>query len=352
MKKLLFSIILVFLFVLAGCQTPADPDTGVSEAPPFDGPVDVPTLQTAVLQEFVSGFDIHYVQKNIYDGEGSHQLCPLTEKQSDNIREILNMNSWVAATDIPEISLDAHYVLCDEAGNSMFIADWDTERALALVKDPDTGAPSYLYSIPPAVLDQFNDYMSGLSFLPGVISYPEDQYYDLFRADPGLIVLVDQANEDVSFSDDQLAAYAIQSMAYQGGYDYETGNTTAEYDAVTQRHFGRSIQNFDNSMSKTLDNGRVTATGWSFDGSVHLVLDHVVEEKSGVVTAVFRCYFLSDSLWTEETISQHKLEHRREYLLAGADEDFPAPSLVEVSFEIRNDDAGSYVFYHSLKVLD
>lgn len=179
-------------------------------------------------------------------------------------------------------------------------------------------------------------------------------YFDLFRADDGLIILLGLAEPGVGgFSDDQLSAYALHTLAYQGGYDYETGLSREDMNAVTQKHFGRDIQNFENSMTTVLDSGRVTATGWSFDAGVHLVLDGEPEERDGATAARFKCYELSDGLWFSDEMDQEKLEHAREYLLSGDDGEFPAPRLVEIVFEERYDEQtqSPYVLYRSLTIL-
>ncbi len=179
-------------------------------------------------------------------------------------------------------------------------------------------------------------------------------YYDLFRADDGLIILLGLARPgEGGFSDDQLSAYALHTLAYQGEYDYETGLDREDMNAVAQKHFGRDIQNFENSMTTVLDTGRVTATGWSFDAGAHLVLDGAPEERDGAAAARFKCYELSDGLWFSDEMDQEKLEHAREHLLSGDDEGFPAPRPVEIVFEERYDEYTQepYVFYRSLTVL-
>lgn len=177
------------------------------------------------------------------------------------------------------------------------------------------------------------------------------KYYDLFQADPGLITLLGLLEDAGSgFTDDQLSAYAITMLAVEGRYDYETGVTQDEMNAVTQKYFGQSIQNFENSMTTILDNGKVTATGWSFDSSAFLVLDGEPENHDGVITACFKCYQLSDSVWLDQEIEQYKLDHIKDYLLAGDDEDFPEPQLVKIVFEECFDEVSRnpYVFYHNI----
>ncbi len=177
------------------------------------------------------------------------------------------------------------------------------------------------------------------------------RYYDLFQSDPGLVVLFGlMEGADGGFTDDQLCAYAITALAVEGRYDYETGVAAQELDAIAQKHFGRSIGNFENSMTTVLDDGRVTATGWSFDGSVFLALDGRAQERDGATAARFRCYQLSDSVWLDQEIEQEKLDHIKDYLLSGDDADFPEPRMVEIVFEERMDEASQrpYVFYHSI----
>jgi len=176
------------------------------------------------------------------------------------------------------------------------------------------------------------------------------EYYDLFEADPGLTVLFGLMENGADFTDEQLCAYAITILGWEGRYEYETGVTKEEMNTITQKHFGRDIENFENDMTTVLEDGRVTATGWSFDSSVYLALDGPAVEQDGVITGTFRCYQLGDSIWLDDEVEEDKLANKKEYLLSGNDEDFPEPIRVEVVFEERFDpeSQSSYVFYHSI----
>lgn len=348
MKQMMLAVLTALLLLLTACQSPAAevPPSGSAE-PPVDfsdsspSPVDLP--------EFITEFAFDRADWLDVNRDREFRICLLDESQTALLHDLLALDRWTPAADVPAVGLEPAYILYSRDGSSLTVTYWDADSCLVVAKGGTAADNIYLYHAPVSILDAYNDFMSGLTPLPGTAASTSEHYYDLFRADPGLVTL-----SGSPFTDDQLAAYAIQTMAYQGRYDFEKGNSKEEFDAVTQKHFGLSIQNYDNSMSKTLDSGRVTATGWSFDSSVYMVLNGDPTGLDGIMTGTFQCYDFSDSLWTDGEFPQEKLDHIKEYLLTGNDDDFPEPYLVEIAFEERFDEETQtpYVFYHSLKVLE
>jgi hypothetical protein len=175
------------------------------------------------------------------------------------------------------------------------------------------------------------------------------EYYDLFAADPGFIILGDSP-----FSDDDLSAYAITRQAAEDHYEWETGCDPQDLTAITQKYFGLNIGNFENGATTVLDSGNVTATGWDYNGGVYMVLDRQTADDDGVITATFRRYYVGEDVWLDDLLPQETLAHMREYLLTGHDEGFADYQLVEVTFEEKSDTDGqsSYLFYHSIQTLE
>lgn len=481
MKKILCAALAALLLLACGCQTPG-PDPAPDAPSPTPEAVPSPTApeQTgplAELPDFIAAFTFTQVHSlDVSTGEMRYDVCTLDDTRRAQLVELLDMAHWQTAADVPEMGLGGTYFLIDEEGHTLTLDTWNEDFCLVLGKD---GNDSYLYFAPKNVLGVFNDYVSGLTYLPDFVadfqfdnirldhtpaddgdyyldyaaylldeaqqaryleilapetwsnvtnfpaeSYPmysasydlagnridvnpwpgeehclincfpaeggvrrywgspsvlEDMqafieslsplgyidntaktYYDLFRADHGFDCLIALITPDGSISDDQMSAYVIETMAYAGLYEYDIGIPVSEFDAVTQKHFGRTIGNLDNSMTKPVEGtDSFTATGWDVPYGIYPVLSgEPQEDENGVVTAQFLCYALDDSLWWDDTFDQFKLDHRDEYLLTGNDGDFPEPQLVEIVFEIRQDFvenegySSPYVVYHSLKAAE
>ena len=354
MKKLFCGAIAALMTLsLAGCRTAGQPDPS---SPPPSAPTDTPVISTGpetALPDYVSDFrfDMLRAYGDETDPDRSTAYA-LTGEQAARLRDALSAEEWTAAEDLPPVDFETAYLISDGAGNRLQLAAWDGERCLVNCFDAHGETDVQRYFAPAGALDDVAGVVKDTAPL-GVIEPEAEEYYDLFRSDASLPPLVGLMEEggDGSFSDDQMAAYAIQTLGSQGLYDYDTGVPRETLAAVTDKHFGRTVQNYDNSMTYVLDSGNVTATGWSFDNSVYLVLDGQSTKQDGIVTARFKCYNLSDALWTDGGIDQQKLDHVREYLLTGTDGDFPAPELVEISFAPSSEDGwqSQYVFYESMK---
>jgi len=118
-------------------------------------------------------------------------------------------------------------------------------------------------------------------------------YYQMFRNDPGFLVLGSASGE---ISDHQMATYAILRMGES--YSYENGNSREEYNAITQKYFGRNIQNFDNGATETIPGtDRIRATGWSFDSTTLVLPKDIRDNGDGTLTGDFYCLNIPDSYW-------------------------------------------------------
>ena len=359
MKKLFCGALAALMTLsLAGCRTAAQPE---QPSPSQPAPSDTPVISAGPevsepdrLPEYVSDFRFDMIRA--YGDENDRDRSTayaMTAEQTARLRDALAPDEWTTAAFLSAVDYKTSYLISDGDGNNLLLAALETEHCLISCFDA-SGKINRMqrYFAPAKVLDSIAGIVSGAAPL-GVIEPEAEEYYDLFRPDAGLPPLIGLMEDggDGSFSDDQMAAYAIQTLGSQDLYADEVGVPRETLDAVTDKHFGRTVQNYDNSMTCVLDSGNVTATGWSFDSSVYLVLDGQSTEQDGTITARFKCYNLSDSLWMDGEIDQQRLDHVREYLLTGNDGDFPAPELVEITFAPSSEDGwqGQYVFYESMK---
>ena len=93
-----------------------------------------------------------------------------------------------------------------------------------------------------------------------------------------------------------MATYAILRMGES--YSYENGNSREEYNAITQKYFGRNIQNFDNGATETIPGtDRIRATGWSFDSTTLVLPKDIRDNGDGTLTGDFYCLNIPDSYW-------------------------------------------------------
>jgi len=162
-------------------------------------------------------------------------------------------------------------------------------------------------------------------------------YYDLFQADSGFLGLHSEAGE---FTDASLSTYAL----IKGGYEMPI----SEADAIIERHFGRKIQNYDNGTSYTIPGtDRIALPGGCGYPEAYMVLiGDLTENSDGSVTGTFKNYSL-DAIW--EDYERRRYDTVREYLLSGKASNSPKPELLRVTFEVREDAGGEYLFYHSVE---
>ncbi len=176
-----------------------------------------------------------------------------------------------------------------------------------------------------------------------------EKYYDYFRENNQIVVLLDYPYNENGFTDDAMAAFAIMSLE---NYDYEKGNTMEEYHAITEKYFGRRIENFNNSMSEIIPRtNMVRATGWSFNSSVFMILKSLVDEPDGSKTAEFYTLNISDSVFTN--LPQKTAEEMKRDLLSGNFSVYGEPFITRLKFEEKTDENGNmYLKYLELKILD
>lgn len=369
MKKTILAALLACLLLLSGCQkapaqesetptpTPTPTQDQTAETPPASPDPetsDDPAHETPEFPQFLKDFTFFRADTLAPNAPElqfvTHCLDP--EEQGE-LQTVLDMGSWWEATDVPAMGLEGATTFYDEEGHTLVIDNWGEETCLILAK---SGSDSYLYFAPYSVLENMRAFVDRLTPL-GIIDPTAAWYFDLFWNDPGFDALVALCGDNGAISDDQLAAYALTVLGYEGAIDHEVGVPAEDINAITRKHFGRPMDSFDNSMSKTLPSGNVTATGWDVNFSAAMVLIGGPEtDEYGNITATFYQYLLGDDLWLDGDMDPVRLDHLREYLLTGNDDGFPRPTRVSVTFRIESETVygvwREYLVYDAVRMMD
>lgn len=171
-------------------------------------------------------------------------------------------------------------------------------------------------------------------------------YYQMFRNDTAFKVLGSKSGD---LTDDQMATYAVLKM---DNYSYQDGNTKEEYNAITQKYFGRDIQNFNNGSTETIPGtDKIRATGWSYDNGVYIIAKDIWDNGNGSMTGDFYCINVPDSHWTGEA---REFEEAESALLDGDISSFTDCdiSIKRVVFEVKTENGKQYFKYRSVKNLE
>ena len=171
-------------------------------------------------------------------------------------------------------------------------------------------------------------------------------YYQMFRNDTAFKVLGSTTGD---FNDDQMATYAILKMDH---YSYENGNTKEEYNAITQKYFGRDIKNFNNGATETIPGtGKIRATGWSYDNGVYVIVKDVWDNGDGSMTGDFYCVNIPDSHWTGK---DGEFEEAENALLNGDISSFTDCniSIKRVVYEVKVENGKQYFKYRNVQNLE
>jgi hypothetical protein len=337
------------LLVLAACSA-TQSDSSASLSPEDSQPAASDSATPGDLPDFVLDFQFDQLELNntpAANGDGylDYLVYLLSGDETAQLSELLDPSSWTPVPVLSDIVCETYARYFDHDGNQLVISTWDNESCLVTCIPAEGDVVRYY--APLSVLESVQTFNEALTPL-GAVDYTAQEYFDLFGSDPGFITL-----GDTPFSDDDLSAYAITRQAAEDNYEWETGCAPEELDAITQKYFGLTIQNYENSMTTVLDSGNVTATGWDYNGGVYMVLDGQPTEDNGVITATFRQYRVSEDTWLEGWLPQETLDHMSAYLLTGQDEGFVQYQLVKVVFEVKSDaeTQSSYLFYHSIQTL-
>lgn len=175
-----------------------------------------------------------------------------------------------------------------------------------------------------------------------------EEYYDYFYENNQLVTLLDGANGG-NFSDDDMAAFATLRLKNP---DLENGNRKEEYNNITEKYFGKKINNFNNSKTY-IDSvtGLIKSTGWSFDSTVFMSLISLTDNEDGTKTADFYVVNISDGIF--EDIQKTSAEIKSDMLNRRFDEYGEKIPVVRINFEEKKDDDGNmYIKYLSLKYVE
>ncbi len=171
-------------------------------------------------------------------------------------------------------------------------------------------------------------------------------YYQMFRNDTAFKVL---GSESGNFDDSQLATYAVLKI---DTYSYEDGNTKEEYNAITQRYFGRNIKNFNNGSTEIIPGTDIVrATGWSYDNSMFVIAKDIWDNGDGTMTGDFYCINISDSYWTGR---DGEFEEAESALFNGDISPFTDcfTSIKRIVYEVKEENGEQYFKYHSVKDME
>lgn len=319
------------------------------EPTPTLTPTPEPTPTSPPAPQF---FSFTRADRRDIDAERNSQIFLLSQAESDTLNQLLRTGEWTEATDVPAMGLEPPYVFYEKNGDHLSLNRWSAGRCLMVKRYADDAERIDRYYAPESVMDSVLAFMSECTPLPGKLNGQSEWYFDLFHKDPAFKMLVNFQDES---SDARMAAYAICRMGRMGDYSYEEGNTKEEYDVITEKYFGKKITNFDNGASEFIPGtDRIRATGWSFNGSIFMVLkSDITQNPDGTQTADFYAYEVSDSFWEDH--NRAYLEKTKEELLTGNTELYSEPSVVRVVYEIKNEILDgvqeSYLTYKNVTIL-
>jgi hypothetical protein len=178
------------------------------------------------------------------------------------------------------------------------------------------------------------------------------KYYDYFRNNNWQItaILAFTNNKEYDFSDDALSTFAIMGAK---DYRWEDGKTKEELNAITEKYFGKTIKNFQNSVTKIISStGNITAKGYSYDSSSYMILKDIKYNSDNTVTADFYALTISDSFWMDNNDAVKNLDVKND-LQCGKFEQYGNPDIIRLVFEEKTDENGNmYLKYLSIKALE
>lgn len=172
-----------------------------------------------------------------------------------------------------------------------------------------------------------------------------EEYFDYFYENNEIITLL-ECNEE--FSDSQMAAFAVLSLKNP---NFENGNSKEEFDDITEKYFGRKIENFNNSMTYIdSKSGLIKPTGWSFDSTVYMSLIDLIENEDGTKTADFYAINVGDG--DDIVVKKTASEKKQDILNKNFKEYGENISIVRLLFEEKKDENGDmYLKYLQLNTV-
>lgn len=228
--------------------------------------------------------------------------------------------------------------------NKVYVLKGDQWGVITLDKNLNASKPDWSAPIPNEIHRSYDSYMpNGYSMTDAQI-----QVSELFTNDTGFKIL---GSESGQISDQQMAIYASMHMQ---NYSYETGNTRAEYDALTMKYFGKKLTDYTGGSMFEFIPGtdRIRAVGFSYDSGMYALLRSLTQ-SNGSYTGQFYCVNISDSYWDD---SPYDFAAVKRMLYNGEWGPLLQPGLSielrEVVFSLAQEaDGVNYPVYKSVKLL-
>ena len=194
---------------------------------------------------------------------------------------------------------------------------------------------------------------SNISVPSDSVSAPDElktQMGELLTKDIGFQFL---GSTDGVVTDAQMAAYAVVKME---NYNWETGNTREEFDAVTLKHFNKKLTDYtNNGMTEAHPDNpdRIRAVGWGYETNYHALPHSLTESGENRYVGQFYCLHVPYSFDDDWPYSEDETES----MLSEGDwlafvQFGRSPSLIEVTFTVGQEPDGTdYPIYESVKIL-
>lgn len=244
----------------------------------------------------------------------------------------------------PEYVYLSTLIYDDYQKDTYFVFDGKRWGILQLEDDLTANPPDWTAQVPKEVTERYSFYAPN-----GYSASKEDiQISALFENDVGFKIL---GSENGDISDEQMAIHASMHME---NYSYENGNIRAEYDALTEKYFGKTLTDYTGGGMFEFIPGtdRIRAVGWSFNSGMY-TLPRSVSLSNGQYTAQFYCIDVPDSYWDD---SPYGFADVRRMLYGGEWGPFIESGLTfqlrEVVFALgKGADGGDYPIYKSVRIL-
>jgi hypothetical protein len=169
-----------------------------------------------------------------------------------------------------------------------------------------------------------------------------EKYYDYFRENNYVSMLLNNSSSGEGFSDKDMVVYALCELIKLSdfGYDQAVGFPKEEIDGVIQKYFGTVVSQYESSMTTVIpETGNITSTGWG-GTSMAFVLKELTTEPDGILTGIFYEFNFGMDGYQPTT---------KEDLLRYQFEEYGQPFLIKIVFEEKTDENGKmYLRYHEI----
>lgn len=169
-----------------------------------------------------------------------------------------------------------------------------------------------------------------------------EQFFDYSRDNSYIGMIL---SESGVVTDEQMAVYAVAQLSKEGRYDMENGNPIADYDEITEKYFGKKIQNFQTSITYLSDDeSRVLVLGFGLSGMLLVLHDMKMTEENRWQATFYGISQSPGTVFPDEKTLRHEL-------FSGQLENYGTIHFVQLVLEEKADDEGYYWLIHSAKNL-